>query len=610
MYIKMMQDAYDEWSTIENLTGQELYKQSGILFVSRYENDNESESLKEMIAQNNIKHEVLTKDEAIEQFPMLRYDDDANFFLLEHEAGFLKSDECLNAAQKLFKRFGGVLRDGEMVQNIVPGEIVQIRTQENLYTAKNVVITAGPWTSKLLKPLRVQLPIQPLRILVCYFREKIAGTYKMPQVPITLYRVQNRDIFTMPPIEYPNLTKVVYCDGPNVDPDNTDRNPDGSKEYLEKICNHVKDHLPGLEPIPSIIETCIFTFLLPSSRGSSHGKTRGTRKFDCDESYVKMMQDAYGEWSTIENLTGQELYKQSGMLLVSRCENENESESLKEMIAQNNIKHTVLTKDEAIEQFPMLRYDDDANFFLLEHEAGILKSDKCLNAAQELFKRFGGILRDGEMVQDIVPGEIVHIHTQVNLYTAKNVVITAGPWTSKLLKPLRVQLPIQPLRILVCYFREKIAGTYKMPHVPITLYKVQNRDMYTMPPFEYPNLTKVVYCDGPNMDPDNPERNSEASKKYLEKICNHVKDHFPGLEPIPSVIENCIYTMTPDGSFILDHHPQHRNIAIGAGFSGHGFKLAPVVGKLLKQLVTGEKPAHDMNAFSMQRFDKIPKSTL
>ncbi|XP_074641280.1 peroxisomal sarcosine oxidase-like [Tubulanus polymorphus] len=276
-------------------------------------------------------------------------------------------------------------------------------------------------------------------------------------------------------------------------------------------------------------------FVLPSSRGSSHGQTRCTRKFYCNEIY------------------------------------------------------------------------DDANLFLLEHEAGILRADKCLNAAQELFKRLGGILRDGEMVQNIVPGEIVHIHTQDNLYTAKNVVITAGPWTSKLLQPLRVQLPIQPLRILVCYFREKIAGTYKMPHVPITLYKLHNRDIFTVPSFEYPNLTKVIYCDGPHVDPENPDRNPDASKEYLEKICNHVKDNFPGLEPIPSVIESGISTMTPDGSFILDHHPQHRNIAIGAGFSGHGFKLAPVVGKLLKQLVTGEKPAHDMSPFSMQRFDKNPE---
>ncbi|XP_074641571.1 peroxisomal sarcosine oxidase-like [Tubulanus polymorphus] len=353
-------------------------------------------------------------------------------------------------------------------------------------------------------------------------------------------------------------------------------------------------------------------FLLPHSRGSSHGQTRVIRKFYLDEVYTKMMSDAYSEWSTIENMTGQELYKPASMLVVSLYEDRKQSQIVRGSMVRNNVKHRVYTKEQVRSEFPMFKYEEDADLFMLDHEAGILKADQCLAAVQGLFRKFGGVLHDGEKVQDIVPGDVVDIHTNKNLYRAKKVVITAGPWTTKLLKPLRVKLPIQPVRVVVCYFKEKIPGTYGFEQCPITVFKDFNTKMfyYTIPAYEYHEHTKVAFHGGPDIDPDNRDNKAEASKEYIERCVEHVKEHFPGLEPVPSVVETCIYTMTPDEGFILDYHPQYRNIVIGAGFSGHGFKLAPVVGKLLKQLVTGEKPAHDMKPLCMNRFDKVPKSSL
>ena len=46
----------------------------------------------------------------------------------------------------------------------------------------------------------------------------------------------------------------------------------------------------------------------------------------------------------------------------------------------------------------------------------------------------------------------------------------------------------------------------------------------------------------------------------------------------------CLYTMTPDGHFIVDQHPQYEQVLFAAGFSGHGFKFAPVMGEVLADL--------------------------
>lgn len=63
--------------------------------------------------------------------------------------------------------------------------------------------------------------------------------------------------------------------------------------------------------------------------------------------------------------------------------------------------------------------------------------------------------------------------------------------------------------------------------------------------------------------------------------------------------------MTPDSHFILDKHPTIKNCVIGAGFSGHGFKMAPVTGELLTRLLQNEEiDDYDMSKFAIKRFSK------
>jgi glycine/D-amino acid oxidase-like deaminating enzyme len=62
-----------------------------------------------------------------------------------------------------------------------------------------------------------------------------------------------------------------------------------------------------------------------------------------------------------------------------------------------------------------------------------------------------------------------------------------------------------------------------------------------------------------------------------------------------------MYTMTPDGNFIVDRHPEHSNIAIGAGFSGHGFKFATAIGEALVDLVH-EPLAKPLPILAIDRF--------
>jgi len=66
--------------------------------------------------------------------------------------------------------------------------------------------------------------------------------------------------------------------------------------------------------------------------------------------------------------------------------------------------------------------------------------------------------------------------------------------------------------------------------------------------------------------------------------------------------KTCMYTNTPDEHFVISLHPEYPQVAIAAGFSGHGFKFASVVGEILADLVTEGKTNHPIDLFAPQRF--------
>jgi sarcosine oxidase len=56
------------------------------------------------------------------------------------------------------------------------------------------------------------------------------------------------------------------------------------------------------------------------------------------------------------------------------------------------------------------------------------------------------------------------------------------------------------------------------------------------------------------------------------------------VEPEPQHSETCIYTNTADQHFVLE---RSEDVVVGSACSGHGFKFAPLIGRLLADLAEG-----------------------
>ncbi len=79
-------------------------------------------------------------------------------------------------------------------------------------------------------------------------------------------------------------------------------------------------------------------------------------------------------------------------------------------------------------------------------------------------------------------------------------------------------------------------------------------------------------------------------------------EHLPAANGRLTAAKTCLYTMTPDGDFIIDHAPGLPHIVIASPCSGHGFKFAPVIAEILADLVSTGGTHHDISRFRLSRF--------
>ncbi|XP_060077609.1 peroxisomal sarcosine oxidase-like [Ylistrum balloti] len=344
-------------------------------------------------------------------------------------------------------------------------------------------------------------------------------------------------------------------------------------------------------------------FPLPHSRGSSHGQSRITRMaYGSDDYYTEMMKEAYKLWEVLENESGTTLYKKTGLLVVGKV-GDDQIDGTVRALRKYSLPFTSLDGQVLRQKYPMLNYPEDIAG-VEDHSGGVLFADKALAAFQGQFVKQGGILRDNEAMVDVSPGDIVTVKTNKGSYRGRNLVLTVGPWATKVLPSLGIHIPLKVLRISVFYWKEKIPGTYGAETFPIFLEDnaIRNFDVYGLPSLEYPGLYKQCLHSGPEIDPD--RRDDTDSSWVLDAIKQFAAEHFPLLEAHPAITETCIYTNTPDHDFVLDRHPACRNIIIGAGFSGHGFKLSPVVGKVLSELAMQKISSYNLSYFKIDRFPK------
>lgn len=213
--------------------------------------------------------------------------------------------------------------------------------------------------------------------------------------------------------------------------------------------------------------------------------------------------------------------------------------------------------------------------------------------------RSGAVVAEGVRVTGVADGSV---STDSGDVAAGTVVVAAGPWTSPLLAPLGYDLPIVPARAEVGRFR--LPDRFGTP--PPAVADFSAAQLYFRPAEE--GFLEVGSLDprhgGQAVDPDELVEGAERATvlAYHEALVRRLRGtrggHFRGGF-------SGVYDVTPDWEPVIGRVPGTGSVLVAAGFSGHGFKLAPAVGQSVAELVLDGAPSSfDLGLLDPLRFER------
>jgi sarcosine oxidase len=338
-------------------------------------------------------------------------------------------------------------------------------------------------------------------------------------------------------------------------------------------------------------------FAPPHLHGSTHGRTRIIREAYYEHPcYVPIVQRAYELWAELEREAGEPLFVQTGGIMIGPPEGSLFGGALRSA-KEHGLDHSILTPAEVQSRFPGFRVPEGSKA-LLEPRAGLLLPEKIVETHLALAKRAGATIRTGVTVTAWDADEGVHVSTDAGDFRANTLILAAGPWLPGLIPEL--ELPLEIERQLFHWFEPRSHPEwYDAAHSPISLIEYADDRFFATFPNVGHGVKAGIHHEGPVIDIDAPRQAATAAEgaemlglleRYLPEAAGKILDR-----------ATCVYTNTPDHDFLLDTHPEHRNVIIASPCSGHGFKFSSAIGEILADLVTTGATSFDLTPFALSR---------
>ena len=333
-------------------------------------------------------------------------------------------------------------------------------------------------------------------------------------------------------------------------------------------------------------------------RGSSHGHTRLIRQAYFEHAdYVPLVLRSYELWAELEALRGQKLYHEVGLLEVGPADGEVVPGVLR-AAEQHGLEVEQLTGEQVERRFPGFRAPTPL-VGVFERRAGYLHVEECVVAHVEAALALGAELRTGEEVRAWEPDDDgVRVATDRESYLADRLVIAAGPWAGQLLAELGIPLVVR--RKPQFWFRPRDKAYRVERGCPGFLFETPAGFYYGFPQLDDGGVKAAEHSGGAVVaDPLTVNRDLDPADVSLVRA--FLSAHLPGVSHELLHHAVCMYTLTPDQHFVVDVHPQHRQVAFVAGLSGHGFKFTPVLGEALADLALNGRTSLPIGFLSATR---------
>lgn len=317
-----------------------------------------------------------------------------------------------------------------------------------------------------------------------------------------------------------------------------------------------------------------------------------------DPAYVPLMRFAHEQWARLERDADTSLLVRTGGLDIGLPDSA-VFRGAQAACEQHGLVHDVLSAAELSRRHPAWQLPSDFRA-VFQPDAGFLDAEQAVFAHAKVALRNGADLHLRETVTRFhETGTHVMVETDRGRYEARSLIVTAGPWTGKLVPAL--QFALTPQRQVVGWYHPRAGLAFSTAMFPVFIIEDELGHTY----YGFPEHRRPGFKIGRHghrdetTDPESIKRTIDATDKSV--LGSMIERFLPGAAGRPLSLKTCMYTNTADNHFVIDALPGHKHTWVAAGFSGHGYKFCAGIGECLADLACDGRTAQPMGLFSIGR---------
>jgi monomeric sarcosine oxidase len=334
---------------------------------------------------------------------------------------------------------------------------------------------------------------------------------------------------------------------------------------------------------------------LPNPRGASVDYSKVFRLAYPDPFYVKMAVDALKLWRDLEEATSTRMLSQTGALLVGSQGTSFETMCY-DALRQLSLEAEMLSSREAADRFS--EFNPDAfSYAVFDPSGAIIHAEAAVRSLVEMARRLGVRIIEGERASGIERGVTACVMTETGrkLY-CRTAIAASGPWTRELMPELSSVLTTTKQEV---FYFEPSGGGFDAASFPIFI--ALDTGFYGFPihhegAMKIANHQKGEAVEAYSIEDAIDDRSIEACRDFF-------RSYIPALAAARlKEARVCMYNNTPDDDFLIDWHPELDNVLLVTGFSGHGFKFGPLIGRIASELLIEGRTRYPIERFRLARF--------
>lgn len=341
-------------------------------------------------------------------------------------------------------------------------------------------------------------------------------------------------------------------------------------------------------------------FAVPNEWGAHAGESRLLRSIPFLETAPgdrALLEAATDAWAMLERESGERLVDACGSLIIGAPGTPAMTRAAR--IARERPGATFFTRARLVRTHPAFTVEEDA-VAVLDPEGGLVDPRRAVAAALMLARRDGARIEADSPVVAVEPERRgVRVRTDAGSDVFDRVVIATGSFSPGLLP----DIPVRARRLLLGWYRPRLGAEQFLAGLPTFAWSGGDTFLYGGPSFDGATVKVGTGHDwGVVADP---MAGREVSAEDIEALAETVAERLPWLDRA----EGARYQMhidgwSSDGHGVLGPLPADPRIVAAVGWSGHGFKLAPVLGEIAAELARDGEPSFDVSHLDPARFGR------